>query len=130
MKKYSAYLMGLLYVVAGFNHFRAPAFYLPGMPPWIPAHDWMIALSGVAEILLGSMIFYPLMRRFAAWGVILMLIVFLNVHVYMLMERNTVFADVPAWILVARLPVQGLLILWAWVYTREGETAAPRDLAR
>jgi uncharacterized membrane protein len=112
------YVMAAFYVLAGINHFRAPDFYRPMMPPYIPFHDFCIYVSGGAEIVLGLGLLHPLTRAFAAWGIEAMLTVFLTVHVYMLQERAGKFASVPAWVLWARLPGQAFLMAWALVYTK------------
>ncbi len=110
------YVMALFYIAAGINHFRSPAFYLNMMPVWIPAHRLAVAASGVAEMVLGAALFFPELRVYAAWGVVAMLVAFIPVHIYMLMDREK-FADVPRWMLIARLPLQLVLIAWAGAYT-------------
>ncbi len=45
--------LGLLFVAAGANHLLNPDFYVRMMPPWLPAHGELVALSGVLEILGG-----------------------------------------------------------------------------
>lgn len=109
--------MPLLYLLAGMNHFRNPKFYLPMMPPWIPAHKFMIALSGIAEISVAILLSYEPTRVFGAWITILMLIAFMPVHIYMIQVRHTVFKRVKPFILYLRIPLQFLLIYWAWTYT-------------
>ena len=66
IKKLSLIVLILLYVGAGFNHFLNPDFYISIMPPYIPAHGLMVALSGVAEILLGLALIPKRTRRIAA----------------------------------------------------------------
>ena len=51
------YLMSAVYIGAGIMHFIKPQFYRPMMPPYIPWHNAMIALSGVAELIFGSLSF-------------------------------------------------------------------------
>ena len=111
------YTMSALYIVAGLNHFRAPKFYLGLMPPWIPLHREMVFLSGAIEVALGILLLIPETRAVAAWAIILMLIVFFSVHIYMVQERQTVFAQVPEALIWARLPLQLVLIAWAYFYT-------------
>ena len=60
------------------------------MPKFLPAHDLLIYLSGVAEILLGIGVLFPQTRILALWGLIAMLIVFLIVHV------NMLFPNIPS----------------------------------
>ncbi len=85
------------------------------MPPYIPAHEQMVMLSGVAEVVLGVGLLFPATRSLAAWGLILLLIVVFPANVYMAMSNR--FRRFPAWIRWARLPLQGLLIWWAYQYT-------------
>ena len=47
------YLCALLYIAAGINHFVNAEMYLRTMPPYLPAHEALVALSGVIEIVLG-----------------------------------------------------------------------------
>ncbi|MFT3879507.1 MAG: DoxX family protein [Gemmatales bacterium] len=117
LRTLSAWLMGLLYLAAGINHFWHPGFYLNIMPPYIPEHALMVQLSGVAEIVLGLMMLLPRYRKPAAWGIIAMLIAFMTVHIHMVQNAH-LFKDVPEFILWLRIPLQFLLILWAFWYTR------------
>jgi uncharacterized membrane protein len=118
----SAWIMGLAYIAAGINHFRDPVFYLNIMPPYIPEHALMVQLSGVAEIVLGVMVLFPATRKLAAWGIIAMLIIFMTVHIHMVLNPQ-LFKNVSEVFLWLRIPLQFLLILWAFWYTREPGTA-------
>ena len=106
------YFMGVLYSALGILHFTNTGFYRPFMPKFLPAHDLLINLSGVAEILLGIGILFPQTRTLALWGIIAMLIVFLIVHVNMLFPVNSI--GISAYILWLRIPLQFLLIYWAY----------------
>ena len=116
MPSFGMIIMAALYILAGANHFRKPDFYLPMMPPWIPQHKLMIALSGVAEIGLGLMLFFEPTRSIAGIGIIDMLLIFFSVHIYMWQVRKTVFAKIPVAVLLLRFPLQLVLIYWAWLY--------------
>lgn len=104
--------MGVLYTVLGILHFNNTGFYRPFMPKFLPAHDLLIYLSGVAEILLGIGVLFPQTRNLALWGIISMLLVFLLVHINMLFPANS--HGISAWILWLRIPLQFLLIYWAY----------------
>jgi uncharacterized membrane protein len=123
LKTFGLYAMALLYVAAGINHFVNPDFYANIMPHWLPAHGLLVALSGVAEVILGVALLVPKLRPYAAWGIMAMLTVFFAVHIDMLVNHAR-YEDVPYWGLVVRIPVQVLLIAWAYVYTRA--TRMPR----
>ncbi|OYY52007.1 MAG: hypothetical protein B7X59_08605, partial [Polaromonas sp. 39-63-203] len=53
LKMLSRYLLGLLFVAAGINHFWHTPFYVAMMPPYLPAPLALVYFSGVAEIGLG-----------------------------------------------------------------------------
>jgi uncharacterized membrane protein len=118
LKLIGLYVMAVAYIAAGLNHFRAPGFYLKMMPPYLPAHGFLVAASGVAEVLLGVLLLPAITRPYAAWGVIALLIAIFPANLYMLTARETVFPDFPVWALWLRLPLQLVLIWWAWIYTR------------
>jgi uncharacterized membrane protein len=127
----SLLVMSLFYVFAGINHFRNPDFYLRMMPPYIPMHAEMVFLSGVAELALGVALLIPVLRVYAAWGVIALLIAVFPANVHMALA-NIPLGDrpTPEWALWARLPFQGLLIAWAWWHTRrESAPAAVASVA-
>ena len=106
--------MAMLYVVAGINHFWHPATYVRIMPDYFPAKSNLNILAGVAEIVLGILLFPKATRYFAAMAIIAMLIAFLPVHIWMIQKGGNYF-KLPNWALWMRLIVgQPLLILWAW----------------
>lgn len=87
------------------------------MPRYLPSHKLLVYLSGLAEIVLGIGLCFPETKDLSIYGIILMLLVFLLVHFYMLSSEKA-GAGVPKWILVARIPLQFLLIWWAWFYLK------------
>ncbi len=116
MTNFFLYLMAAVYTLAGLNHFRSPRFYVYMMPPFIPLPKLMVDLSGLAEIVLGIGLFFPVTRVWAAWGVIALLIAVFPANVFMAVSDK--FAHFPAWLLWGRLPLQGVLIWWAYQYTK------------
>lgn len=111
------WVMGLLYAVAGVNHFVNPGFYTGIMPPYLPWPMGLIFVSGVAEVLLGVGVCFTRTQRGAAWLIVAMLMAFLPVHLHMLLHAER-FDGVPVWALWARILFQGVLVYWAWRYTR------------
>ena len=116
MKEISLYIMAALYVLAGVNHFVQPKFYLRIIPRSIPWHKAVNYISGAAEIVLGLLLLYQPYSRIAAWGIIALLIAVFPANVNHLTSAKP-GRGIPIWALYLRLPVQGLLILWAWWYT-------------
>ncbi len=115
-KTLSRYVFAASFVAAGIMHFVRPDFYLKIMPPYIPLHLEMVYLSGVAEILLGAMLMFRDTERLAGWGLIALLIAVFPANIYAYQHQDLLPA--PPLLHLLRLPLQGLLILWAYWYTR------------
>lgn len=124
LKRPLCYVMGALYVVAGAMHFVAPKVYAQIVPPQFPRPLQLVYLSGIAEIVLGVGVTISRTRRLSAWGLVLLLLSVFPANVYMA-THDVVIEGVPEWAgepsdaaTWARLPLQGVLVLWAWWYTR------------
>jgi len=119
IKRALLWLMGILYVLAGAMHFYRPEYYLPMMPPYIPWHAAMVFLSGVAEVVLGIAVLIPATRSPAAWGLIALLIAVFPANIHIALNDIPVFGatEGPGLLGWVRLPIQGVLIAWAWWYT-------------
>ncbi len=117
VKLIGLYLMAALYIFAGVMHFVDPEFFLKIVPPYLPFHLALVYLSGVAEIILGIALLIPRTRQLAAWGVIVLLIAVFPANVYHYTSGGAGMA-IPESMLILRLFIQGLLVAWAWVYTR------------
>jgi uncharacterized membrane protein len=105
-------LLALLFVGAGLLHFLQPAPYLRIMPPALPAPRLLVLLSGAAEVAGGLGLLWPATRRWAAWGLVALLLAVFPANIYMLQVREQL--HLPAWALWARLPMQPLLMWWVW----------------
>jgi uncharacterized membrane protein len=115
-KTLSRYVFAIFFVAAGLMHFTNPDFYLKIMPPYIPSHVAMVEVSGVAEILLGAMLMFSDLQRIAGWGLILLLIAVFPASIYAYQHQDLLPA--PPLLHLLRLPLQGVLILWTFWYTR------------
>ncbi len=121
MKKASLYLMSVFYLASGVNHFWHPEFYLQIMPSWMPWHKLSVMISGGFEMLFAILLLFPVSSRFAAWCIIIMLIAFFPLHVQMAINYfNNSNPDL--WITIARLPLQLILIWWAYSFARNQVT--------
>ncbi|HXY36280.1 MAG TPA: MauE/DoxX family redox-associated membrane protein [Planctomycetaceae bacterium] len=116
VKLVTRYLFATLFVGAGLTHFCFPEFYLKIVPPYIPWHQTVVDVSGVAEILLGAMLMFSDLQRIAAWGLILLLIAVFPANIYVYQHQELIPGSPLVHLL--RLPLQGVLILWAYWYTR------------
>jgi len=111
-------LLALLMIAAGVLHFVKPKMYVRMMPSWIPAHLPLVYLSGVCEAAGGVGLLIPATQRPAAWGLIALYVAVFPANVNMAVKGIGLGRKPPpAWVLWARLPLQGLLILWAYWFT-------------
>ena len=105
------WILAVVFVGAGANHFLNPAPYVAMMPAWLPWPTALVAISGAAEIIGGVGLVVTRVQRVAAWGLIALLVaVFpanVNVAIY-----GWPGSGLPAWSLWARLPLQLVAIAW------------------
>jgi len=109
------------YIAAGINHFRIPLFYIGIIPAYMPYPEILNTLAGIFEIAFGLLLIFTKTRKLAAWGIILLLILFIPIHTAMLSGHTHLNGGnvKPVWAWV-RLFFQPVLIAWAWWYTRGG----------
>jgi uncharacterized membrane protein len=111
-------IMGLGFVflwffIGGIAHFAFTELEMKIVPPWLPAHRELVLVSGVFELIGAIGILFHSTRRIAGWGLILLTITVTPANVFMLQNANQ-FPEVPYWALIARLPLQFLLLLCIW----------------
>ncbi len=118
-------LLGLsvFFVAAGVNHFANPDFYIQMMPPYLPAHRELVAVSGVLEMLGGVAVLLPRFRSAAGVGLALLLIAVFPANLHMALNADQ-FSSMSPVALYLRLPLQILLIAWARWATKS-DTSAP-----
>ena len=105
-----------LFVLGGIGHFVATDVYMKIMPPYLPYHRALVLLSGVFEVMLGILLLVPKTSRLAAWGLIALLIAVFPANIFMFQHPERF--SLPPTLLLLRLSLQGVLILWGYVYTR------------
>jgi uncharacterized membrane protein len=109
-------------VAAGVNHFVVPATYVGMMPAELPAPLLLVQISGVAEIAGGLGLLVPQTRRLAAWGLIALYIAVFPANLNMAVNHLPLGSrPVATWLLWARLPLQIVLIAWAYRFTRSDQ---------
>ena len=111
------WLFGVLFALAGANHFVHTEFYVSIMPPYLPWHTALVYVSGAAEITLGVMLFFRRVERLAAWGMIALILAVTPANVQMALHPELYPGYSPSALWV-RLPLQGVLIAWAFWFTR------------
>jgi uncharacterized membrane protein len=116
---------------AGVMHFLHPKPFARIVPGWIAGSPqlalMLVHISGVFEILGGlGLVAQWLMpgptgealTKFSAWGLIALYVAVFPANVHMALNGIGFGRGVtPSWILWSRLPMQAVLIAWAWWYT-------------
>ena len=115
-KVIARWIAALSYVVVGVLHFTHEGFFIRIMPPGLPSPALLVAISGIAEILGGVGLLWPLTRRLASYGIVTLLIAVYPANIYMALHPE-LFADLgPPLALYLRLPMQFVFAAWAiWV---------------
>ncbi len=114
VKKSALVFVFLWFAIGGVAHFAATRLEMSIVPPYIPWPRATVLVSGVFELLGAAGLLLPRTRRFAGWGLFILTLAVTPANVYML-QRPELF-DVPVWLLVARLPLQAVLlalIVWS-----------------
>jgi uncharacterized membrane protein len=110
--------LGIAFAGAGVNHFVMPGAYERIVPPSLKSRArGVVVLSGVAEIAGGLGVLLPWTRRPAGLGLIALLAAVFPANLYMARSPER-FRRIPRFALYARLPLQPLMMWWAWSVTR------------
>ena len=120
------YVMGVFYVLAGYNHFADPDVYRAMIPGDLPIEGLLHYGVGTLEIVLGVAVLIPRYRVRAAWGLIALLIAIFPANVYVAIADVEYLGRPTTTLNWIRLPFQFLFIAWAWWYTKP---TADQDLA-
>lgn len=114
----SRLLLAAFFIGAGVNHFVMPRTYEAIVPPRLRSRSReVVQVSGVAEVAGGLGVLLAPTRRLAGAGLVALLAAVFpaNLHMARSPER---FRRIPRWALLARLPLQPLMMWWAWRATR------------
>lgn len=109
-------LLALFMLYAGIQHFIKPDFFNAFVPEFLGYKTFIIYASGLLEIVLGVMLLIPKYKRFAATGILILMILFLPIHIW------DVFSETPAIgshkAALIRLPMQFILIGLAYKFQK------------
>ncbi|WP_412060459.1 hypothetical protein [Rubrivirga sp. IMCC45206] len=112
--------LAAVFVGAGVLHLVKPRMFdaiVPRwLPAWLPSARTLVLISGVAEIAGGVGLLIPGVRVAAAWGLAALLVAVFPANVEMARDWPRFAGLAPRWALLARLPLQPVLIaavLWA-----------------
>ena len=114
LKKLNLFLLSGFYVFAGVNHFINPQFYYDLIPDYLPFHELINVVSGLAEIILGIGVIFQKTRKWSSYLLVTMLISFIPAHVYFIQIGSCVEGGmcVSEWIGWARLLIIHPLLIW------------------
>lgn len=112
-------ILAVSIIVVGTLHFVVAEPFVKIVPPMLPYPLALVYISGFFEILGGIGLLVPPVSRAAAWGLFLLFIAVFPANINMAV--NHIQLDgVPnsPWLHVIRLPLQAVLLAWAWWYTK------------
>ncbi len=114
LRDHAGWAMGIMFFFTGFMHFIKPEPFVLMVPSYIPWPDEMVALSGVAELIIGLGLMIARYRRIAAYAAIALLIAVLPANIYAA-QSGVEIPDYPSesWYRWFRVALQPLLIAWA-----------------
>ena len=108
-------LLALIMVSAGVLHFVRPGGFVKIVPAFLPAPYVLVLVSGAFEILGGVGLLVPFARQIAALGLIALFVAVFPANNNMAMnDIQPKGAHLPTFVLWLRLPVQVVLVAWAW----------------
>jgi uncharacterized membrane protein len=114
----SRVVLAAAFIGAGINHFVMPRTYEKIVPPRLKGRArLLVQVSGVAEVAGGVGVLLPSTRKASGLGLMALLAAVFPSNVYMAREPGE-FKRIPRWALYGRLPLQPLMMLWAWRATR------------
>ena len=108
----SVVLLAAAFVGAGVLHFVKPRLFEAIVPPSLPAPRLLVYVSGVAEVAGGLGLLVPALRPLAGWGLAALLVAVFPANVHMARQSQRFRRVAPRWALLARLPLQAVLIAW------------------
>lgn len=115
---------GPVFVLAGAMHFIKPKLYRQIVPPYLPAPEALVYVSGVAEAAGGVGLMVPAWRGQARWLLVATLVAIFPANIHMAQHPEQ-YPKIPggARSLKLRLPFQALFI--AWVLAAGGQSSKP-----
>ena len=118
--------LAALFMGSGILHLVQSDGFVRIMPPALPYPLPLVYLSGVIEGGLGLLLLIPRTQRLAAWALIPTLIAIFPANIYAATTAGTpqeAMPGIPVWAAWLRLPLQFVLIAWAYWYTRPAQPA-------
>ena len=117
IKTLSIIIMSLFYIGVGTNHIINPNWFVRIIPPILPFKVAIVYISGIFEIILGSLLIFPKTRFIAGWGLIILLLAVYPANIYVALTNGEAMDTTPmiAW---GRLPFQFVFIGLAYWHSK------------
>lgn len=106
----------VMFMLIGFMHLAKPdklTYMISGMLPYAHA---LVIVSGVLEIVLGIGLLFPSTRVYAAWALIVLLVLMFPANINVAVKQLPAPGGLPAqpWYTWSRLAFQPVYIAWIW----------------
>ncbi len=124
-------ILAALMTAAGTLHFVATEAYMTIMPPYLPLHRELVLISGALFFLGGVGLLIPKRRSAAGVALIVLYVAVLPANVNMAINniQPESFHIAPA-LLWLRIPLQLIIIAWAWWVSRPDPPSRQRGIVR
>jgi uncharacterized membrane protein len=108
MRRIGVGFVFLWFFLGGIAHFAATRLEMSIVPPSLPYPRALVLVSGTFELLGAFGLLFATTRRLAGIGLFALTIAVTPANIYMLQHRE--LFNVPYWLLLARLPLQLVLL--------------------
>jgi len=110
------FVFGAIMIFAGLKHFQSPEIYFSFIPDFLPV-QLVNYLVGILEFACGLGVFIPSFRGWTTLGILVLMLLFLPLHIVDIFKQKPSIGSHQ--VALIRLPIQFVLILWAWFISRK-----------
>ena len=109
-------VLAIFLILGGVQHFISPTNYIPFVPSFLPFTMAIIYISGLFEILFGLALFFKKHETIGAWGILILMLLFLPIHIWDLTKERPAIGSKK--LAIIRIPLQFLLLYLSYlIYT-------------
>ena len=120
IKLITIYFMSIAYTYVGVRHFIDPDFFLAIMPNYLSMHLFFVYLTGLMEVVFGSLLAFRKTRKFASYGLIILLLIVFPANIHLVeSELSQSILEVSKEQTIIRLPFQGLFLILAYWHSKD-----------
>ena len=111
--------MSIAYTYVGVRHFIDPDFFLAIMPNYLSMHLFFVYLTGLMEVVFGTLLAFRKTRKFASYGLIILLLIVFPANIHLVeSELSQSILEVSREQSIIRLPFQGLFLILAYWHSK------------